>query len=396
MAWTSDAITNAMSALSSQISQRETMATSALSRGALRLQQQEYALALREFQIAAAYKPDLPDAQIYLGRTYEIMGRTEDAINSYQHAIRLDPSRSDAVELLASLYMTSGRYAEAEPQLKQLIRLDPTAADPIATLGYAYLNSGRPDEAEMQFMKAIRLAPRDASSYYNLGVVYNQQGQFTEAIRQFEQAIDLDRNYAMAHSELAYAYLGLDQPDQARDQLDTLRRIDTTESNALADELANAIYTPKILINDAVHSTFDAHLGPGTPLEQLDPALATPGATVTFSMVFLFNKKMDLASVQKYNNWWISKASGGEGGVYNYGANLHPSDEVSIAPLPKAVRYDPLNYRATVYFTITQNASGTGVIDPSHWVFRFRGSDAEGKLMDHRGDQYDGAARGAF
>jgi Flp pilus assembly protein TadD len=396
MAWNSDFATNAMSALSSQITQRETLAYSALNRGLTAMQNGEYAQAIREFQVAAAYKPDLAETQICMGRTYELMDKTEEAIKAYKQASRIDPSNADAVELLASLYMTNERYPEAQEQLKQLIRLDPTDASAVASLGYAYLNDGEIGQAEQQFMQAVRLAPRDASSYFNLGLAYSREGRFTDAIREFQTAINLDIDYAAAHSELGFAYLGLDEQDLARNELTTLREIGTDESNGFADQLASALYTPKILINDSLKSSFNAHLGAGTALTELDSRLATPGATVTFSMTFMFNQAMDIASVQKVTNWWISRATGGEAGVYNNGASGSPGNETSISPLPKAVRYDPLNLRATVYFTITQNATGTRVIDPSHWVFRFRGLSAQGTEMDHRGDEYDGAAWGSF
>jgi len=385
-----------MSALSSQITQRENLAYSAINRGMIAIQNSDYAQAIREFQVAAAYKPDLADTQIYLGRTYEMMDKTEEAITAYKRASQIDPSNLDATEFLASLYMTNERYPEAQEQLKQLIRLDPTDASAVASLGYAYLNNGEIGQAEQQFMKAIHLAPHDASSYFNLGLAYSRDGRFTDAIREFQTAINLDLNYAAAHSELGFAYLGLDEPNLARNELIALRDIGTTESNGFADQLASALYTPKILINDSLKSTFNATLGAGTPLTDLDERLATPGATVTFSMTFMFNQAMDIASVQQTTNWWISKATGGEGGVYNNGAAGSDGNETSISPLPKAVRYDPLTLRATVYFTITQNATGTGVIDPSHWVFRFRGLSAQGTEMDRRGDEYDGAAWGSF
>ena len=112
-----------------------------------------------------------------------------------------------------------------------------------------------------------------------------------------------------------------------------------------------------------------------------------------FSMVFRFNQAMELVSVQNAMKWSISKAPGGAGGVYNNGVTLYPAREVEIMPIPLAVRYDPVTREATVYFRITQNATGDGLIDPQHWVFKFSGTDANGNPMDPRGDEYDGFAR---
>mgnify|MGYP001596634442 CR=1 FL=1 len=110
-------------------------------------------------------------------------------------------------------------------------------------------------------------------------------------------------------------------------------------------------------------------------------------------MVFQFNKNMDPISVQDAFNWKISKAAGGEAGVYNDGANLHGEREVSIMPYPIGVSYDPVEGTATVYFRVTQNDTGDGLIDPKHWVFQFSGWAADGKRMDPTADQYSGYSR---
>ena len=46
--------------------------------------------------------------------------------------------------------------------------------------------------------------------------------------------------------------------------------------------------------------------------------------------------------------------------------------------------------RATVRFTIQQNESGDGTIDPSHIEFQFLGEDAWGLSMDPDKDQFTG------
>ena len=71
----------------------------------------------------------------------------------------------------------------------------------------------------------------------------------------------------------------------------------------------------------------------------------------------------------------------------------HPEREVSIMPYPIGVSYDPLEGTATVYFRVTQNETGDGLIDPKHWVFSYRGWATDGKLMDPTADQYSGYTR---
>jgi hypothetical protein len=99
---------------------------------------------------------------------------------------------------------------------------------------------------------------------------------------------------------------------------------------------------------------------------------------------------MDRESIENPANWLISRAAGqGPGQSYNFGMRV-PATEVSIKPIPDAVTWDEDNLTASVYFTITQNASGTGTLDPSHIEFKFSGKDIYGLAMDTQCDQFCG------
>lgn len=378
--------------LSQLQTQRDGIANSALSRGAQRIQEQKYDEAIAEFKRALAYSPTLAGAYTLMGRTYELMGRKDDAIEAYKRAVRLDPGSTDAKTDLGNAYVQAERYAEAEKQFKEIARTNPSSPGPTTSLGYIYLSTDRPGEAETQFLLTVRLAPKDATAHYSLGLAYEAQGRHEEAAKQFETAVSLNRDYAAAYADLAHSYIALGRTAQARQQLDELWRINTTESLSLAGQVQNDLYTPKILIADSLASTFPTSFGPGTPVASLDPSLATPGASKTFTMVFQFNRTMDIASVQNVFNWSISQATGGAGGLYNNGVPLQSEKEVQISPFPLAVSYDPVKNQATVIFAVSQNATGDGVMDPSHWVFKFSGKDANGTPMDPKGDEYSGFA----
>ena len=133
MAWNSEFATNAMSALSSQITQRETLAYSAVNRGMIAIQNSDYAQAIREFQVAAAYKPDLADTQIYMGRTYEMMDKTEEAITAYKRASQIDPRHVQSLYNLGVVYAfdlkDAKRAAEAWNRVVQVAPASPQAAE---------------------------------------------------------------------------------------------------------------------------------------------------------------------------------------------------------------------------------------------------------------------------
>ncbi len=384
------------SALANRGGNQQALASSALSRGATRIQAQDFEGALAEFKRAAAYNPELTVAFQYQARVYTMMGKRDEAIDAYRRAVRTDPENTAVRTDLAKAYLNSQRYAEAEVEFKRVAntnRADPGAA---AQLGFLYLSQGRLAEADTQFTLTTRLAPKAAASWKALGQVRNAQGLYGEAVKLFERSIELDPKYADAYSELGFAYIGLEDFDKAQQQADQLHYLDTDRSVALANELELTLFTPEIAYLDPSESTFASTLGPNTPLSTLDPALATPGASVTFTMTFRFNQPMDLVSIQNQYNWNISKAKGGTAGVYNHGANLNGDRETNIMPFPISVRYNAEDQTATVYFKVTQNATGDGVIDPMHYVFQFDGRDASGNPIDRRGDQYSGYVKSAF
>jgi hypothetical protein len=127
---------------------------------------------------------------------------------------------------------------------------------------------------------------------------------------------------------------------------------------------------------------------PKTPVFSLDAYLAAPNTSKRFTIKISFDKEVDRASVENRANWQISRASGaGPGEAYHFGLPL-PSTEVRIPSIPDSIYCDAESWTATVTFTLRQNASADGTIDPSHVEFSFRDKDIYGLSMDTQGDQY--------
>jgi len=102
---------------------------------------------------------------------------------------------------------------------------------------------------------------------------------------------------------------------------------------------------------------------------------------------------MENASVENPFNWMISRASwGSNGGAYNYGLPV-PQTEVTLPAFPTRITYDPQNLKAEVFFTVTQNSSANGTLDPSHIIFRFYGQDAYGNSMNLSRDEFGGISK---
>ena len=130
-----------------------------------------------------------------------------------------------------------------------------------------------------------------------------------------------------------------------------------------------------------------------TQLSTLDSYLANAGASKTFKMEFQFDKEMSRESVENRFNWEISRASGGApGNLYNFGLAIADT-EIMPPTVPDFVYYDDRNLRAVVSFTLTQNDTADGTIDPAHIAFKFKGEDNFGNAMDPEADEFTGFSR---
>jgi tetratricopeptide (TPR) repeat protein len=395
---------NLFAALSTDQTQtRSAIAQYSLANAASMNSQQNYTGAIVQLKRAIGMDPTSQQAFNTLGSTYLQMNNTTAAIAAYKNLIRvktsspaaydslgnLNPTSADAYNSLGNAYLQAGNNSEAEKQYKIAARIDPSSTYAPYALGNIYVQNNRLAEAQVQFTKITKIAPKDAHGYYGLAMVDNKLGKYDAAVTQAKKSLSLQKDFAEANFELGTAYKGLGQNDKAQEQVDILNNLGST---TLAGDLSQTLFTPRIIAALPDVSSFKNMNGPDTLLKSLDAAFYLPNTSKDFSMVFQFNAEMDSSSIMNTSNWSISKASGGQAGLYNNGVNLKSDLETSVARTPKRIVYDPSSMQATLTFTISQNAFATGKIDPSHLVFQFSGTDANGNKIDPTADQVDGAA----
>jgi tetratricopeptide (TPR) repeat protein len=377
--------------MNQQTSKLESLANNALKNGIDRYIAKDYEGAIKEFKRAIGLAQDssyAPDAADYMAKAYLQLGDTEGAIKSYQTATQLNPYRDDMQIKLGNLYYADQRYQEAESAYKEAVRIYPSTNNRYA-LGQVYLSLERYSEAETQFNEIISLEPDRPNGNFGLGLALNMQQRHEDAIRHFERAIEIRPDFYDAYAEMGYTYADLGEMDEAREMIDFLDRAGEAD---LADAVNRYMYKvdpPKLLFAYST-STFAYQAGNNTPLSALDAYLENANASKTFTMVFQFDKEMDRESVENISNWQIGRSMrSGPGQAYNFGTPV-PSTEVSLSLLPESVLYHSKSFTATVNFTVQQNASADGTIDPSHIDFKFMGKDAFGFSMNADFDQFTG------
>jgi tetratricopeptide (TPR) repeat protein len=376
---------------------RTSMAQTQMYSATTLMQKGNYKQAVAVLKVATAYDPSATQAYSLMAQSYLKLNDSKSAKAAYQMVVRLDRNNSAAYTGMANIDMTNKNYPDAEKELKQAIRLNPTDVVAPDILGQLYLATGRNQDAATQFLKVTKMAPTDGNPYYSLGVAYDKLGKYSDAVTVLNKAVVLKKNFALGYSELGNAYAKQGNTAMAQKQVVALQGILTTQAQTLATSLTAQIKQPKLTTYNNANSSFNAYFGSATPLFMLAPSFLTAPANTSkdFTIQFQFDSKMDVKSVMTATNWSISKASGGAAGRYENGLVLNSSKEAAFSPVPKSVSYDTNTNQATLTFSIAQG-SGQNVIDPSHMVFKFFGTDINGKKMDPTADQYDGFANKPF
>ena len=140
-------------------------------------------------------------AMILLERAYkhQMRGEFADAIILYKRSLETFPT-AEAHTFLGWTYSMMERYEEAIEACKKAIEVDPTFGNPYNDIG-AYLIEQEQWEEAIPWLEKATEAPRyDAPQFphMNLGRIYEHLGDYDRALNCYERAIEIDPFYRTA------------------------------------------------------------------------------------------------------------------------------------------------------------------------------------------------------
>ena len=111
-----------------------------------------------------------------------LLGKKDDAINSFKESISLSFNYPDPFFHLANIYIQSNQYSLAEKYYLLAIEINPNNADYYYNLAITKYNTNKPDEALNLYKKCLELDPNNTKALKFLGNIYKDNKEFNLAI----------------------------------------------------------------------------------------------------------------------------------------------------------------------------------------------------------------------
>jgi tetratricopeptide (TPR) repeat protein len=167
------------------------------------------------FDRAITLKSDYADAYSNRGNTLRMLGRFDEAAQSYRIAFQINPNHAAAHANLANVLSDQGNFAQAIAEYGIALKLQPIYPLAQNNLANALRAVGRLDQAEAICRELLAANPKMLEVNLNLGNIYFDQQKFPEAIAAFQSAVKLQPQNPMLHNNLAMALGEADRPQEA-------------------------------------------------------------------------------------------------------------------------------------------------------------------------------------
>jgi tetratricopeptide (TPR) repeat protein len=187
----------------------------------------EYDLAVHRLAKALRERPNLLGPTVIVGMDYLKLGSPEKAIPFLQRALNLDPSNREARQALASSYLGQEEFRSAAEQFREIAALDSDKSEAWFKLGHEYLDLS----ARLAF-RGARLYRESAWGHRFLGDLLFQRSRWDEAVKEYQKALSADPRESGLHTSLGQSYLHAGKLDEAEKELRLELQLDSSNEAA--------------------------------------------------------------------------------------------------------------------------------------------------------------------
>jgi tetratricopeptide (TPR) repeat protein len=162
----------------------------------------QYDLAVRHLDKALRERPNLLSLNVVVGMDYIKLGSPEKARPFLERALKLDPSNRDAHEATALYHLSQENFRGAAVEFRQIATLDSDRAEAWFKLGHEYL-----DLAARLAYTGARLYRESAWGHRFLGDILFQRNRWEDAAQEYRKALSIEPRQSGLHTLLGEAYL---------------------------------------------------------------------------------------------------------------------------------------------------------------------------------------------
>jgi tetratricopeptide (TPR) repeat protein len=156
------------------------------------------------------------------------------AINRLLNFLDYEPNNTEVIYAIGRSYVDLERYDKAIKFYEKCIELDSSGVMRIYELGMIYYNVRKNNKAIQYFeLAAAKGFRQDADYFVNLGNVYMNAGNAVKGIELFKKALEKRPFSQSILNDLAYAYYGNKNYQEAIDTWDQVLQLDKTNARSL-------------------------------------------------------------------------------------------------------------------------------------------------------------------
>ncbi len=200
-----------------------------LQRGIAHFKLEQHGSARRWIEKYLDVRPGDSLAYFGLGKVLLELYSYQEAIEAFRKAQVAYPQPSRTLSEIGFAYLNLGQYREARRVLEESVSLDPRNIDGLLNLGVALLDEAEWQEALSCFERILALQSNHVEARFYVALTHVKQGNLDKALNLFHALSERDPDHTKTYYQLALIYRRLNQPEKAKEALETFKRLQALE-----------------------------------------------------------------------------------------------------------------------------------------------------------------------